>query len=498
MQVGTLEAKLTMDGEQFAAVSTAARRQIADLGNQSEAEMRRMTREFGHGADAARGMGEAFKALSGNGQMSVQSLLELSRAPLAMTSPVGALTFGIGLAVDAYKALNAVQPVTKDEMSQVAEAVESTESQWKAYYKTIAEGGTAAEAEMARMAAAEESFAKASEKRVTEQVKGIEASIIAKQHEVDMLEIHAKALGDDSLAAQVGTIFTKEYWQAGMDGLTTEQERTKQVGALKDQIAALGKDERAYTDSLKEEVAEQANVEAAEKQRNKASAERAKHLDDLIKDLPKSTALTDDDRAAMADWTAKALAMADAQDKLKAETEAENEAKKESAKTSAMEIQVTDQVGHALLATAEAHGKSGQAMRQLERELATDIIRYATAEIFAKAGVAGASVAANQAGIVGPAAIAEGLAADAAIAALVATIPSFDRGGWVDAPRGTPILATVHGGERILTPEEQSRGGGRSVVIHVSNSFLSPGTGADYDQFLQRLGSDLARVATLG
>lgn len=56
--------------------------------------------------------------------------------------------------------------------------------------------------------------------------------------------------------------------------------------------------------------------------------------------------------------------------------------------------------------------------------------------------------------------------------------PSFDTGGIVKAPLGAPVRATVHGGEMVLTPEQQKAigtggGGGMTVVVNVAGHVIT-------------------------
>jgi ElaB/YqjD/DUF883 family membrane-anchored ribosome-binding protein len=50
-------------------------------------------------------------------------------------------------------------------------------------------------------------------------------------------------------------------------------------------------------------------------------------------------------------------------------------------------------------------------------------------------------------------------------------IPGFASGGVVPGPRGAPMMAVVHGGEEVLTPEQRS--GGASTVITLNALTLS-------------------------
>ncbi|MDP2949051.1 MAG: hypothetical protein Q8P22_05895, partial [Chloroflexota bacterium] len=52
----------------------------------------------------------------------------------------------------------------------------------------------------------------------------------------------------------------------------------------------------------------------------------------------------------------------------------------------------------------------------------------------------------------------------------------YASGGVVPGPVGMPQLATVHGGEEVLTPRQRgARGGGGSVTVNVTgNTILGP------------------------
>jgi len=47
------------------------------------------------------------------------------------------------------------------------------------------------------------------------------------------------------------------------------------------------------------------------------------------------------------------------------------------------------------------------------------------------------------------------------------TRKAYALGGFVDGPVGAPQLAIVHGGERVLTPEQQAAGGGGDSYVPI-------------------------------
>jgi len=92
-------------------------------------------------------------------------------------------------------------------------------------------------------------------------------------------------------------------------------------------------------------------------------------------------------------------------------------------------------------------------------EKAAAIIRIA-----AEQAVASAKAISAYAGIpfIG---IALGIAAVAAITSEINKNKTFQGGGTVPGAEGVPVQATVHGGEEIVTPQQQRRGAGRGVSI---------------------------------
>lgn len=75
-----------------------------------------------------------------------------------------------------------------------------------------------------------------------------------------------------------------------------------------------------------------------------------------------------------------------------------------------------------------------------------------------------------------------------------AGIPGFDWGGVVPGLRGTPTLAIVHGGERVLTPDQQRRmGGGITIEQHNHFSADTPSM-ADLDYANRSLGWALSQA----
>ena len=50
------------------------------------------------------------------------------------------------------------------------------------------------------------------------------------------------------------------------------------------------------------------------------------------------------------------------------------------------------------------------------------------------------------------------------VASGIPSIPHFDQGGLVQGALGQPVLAVVHGGERVLTPGQQQMGGGHVII----------------------------------
>src|SRR2546423_335320 len=70
-----------------------------------ETEIRSMRREFSHGVEAVKGLEDGFKALSGQGRFTIGTLMELSKLPMALASPVGAATVAIGLLAEGLHAV---------------------------------------------------------------------------------------------------------------------------------------------------------------------------------------------------------------------------------------------------------------------------------------------------------------------------------------------------------------------------------------------------------
>lgn len=68
-------------------------------------------------------------------------------------------------------------------------------------------------------------------------------------------------------------------------------------------------------------------------------------------------------------------------------------------------------------------------------------------------------------------------------------VPGFATGGIVPGARGVPRLAVVHGGEQVLTPEQQG-----GVTIHQTNTFHGDTDRADLDYTNRELGWLLART----
>ena len=54
---------------------------------------------------------------------------------------------------------------------------------------------------------------------------------------------------------------------------------------------------------------------------------------------------------------------------------------------------------------------------------------------------------------------------------------NFANGGIVNAPVGSPVLATVHGGEEIIPSRHVGRGGG-NITVHINGGIFG-----DLDEF---------------